>query len=186
MQPRSGQVIEKQPKIIGYEVDRPNPEGRDGVAAVHSFAKPEKPSRRRDLRAAYERLSAHDGRQHFELRQRDAEIAAEQPAPCAAGEYDLLARDPALFGYHRRDASTLRFDAACGALGHDRRAVPPRRLGDRRRRPLRLGFAVARGIERTRPVAGQTGHQLRRFGTGEYACVELILAGMLEPALELP
>ena len=83
------------------------------------------------------------------------------------------------------DPSARGLDAAHRALGHDRRAMPPRRLGDRRRRPLRLGLAVARGVERARPVAGQTGHQLGRFGAADDAGVELILAGVLEPGFEL-
>ena len=135
---------------------------------------------------AFERLRAHDRRQHFELRQLDAEIAAEEPAPSAAREHDLVARDAALFGHYGRDPPALCFDAACGAVRHDGGAMPPRRLGYGRSRPLRLGLAVARGVEGAGPVARQTRHQLRRFGTGEDARVELILAGMLEPAFELP
>src|SRR5205807_6661797 len=43
----------------------------------------------------------------------------------------------------------------------------------------------ARRVERAGPVAGQTRHQLRRFGAGDYAGVELILASVLEPGFEL-
>ncbi len=171
--------------MIGNEVDRANPEGRYGVAAIHPLAKAEQPARGGDFRAAFERLGPHDRCQHFQLRQLDAEIAAEQPAPRTAGEHDGIAGDAALFGDRRRHASARGLDAAHRALGDDRGAMAPRRLGDRRGRPLRFGLAVAGGVERAGPGAGQTGHQLLRFAPADDTGIELILAGMVEPGFEL-
>src|SRR5215470_16604381 len=171
--------------MVGYEVDRTNPERRDGIAPVHALAEAEEPARSRDFRAAFERLGAHDGRQHFELRQFDPEIAAEQAAPRAAGEDHGLTGDAPLLGDHRRNPPALGFDTAHRALGHYRGAVPPRCFGYRRRRPLRLGLAVAGGVERASPVSGQAGHQLGRFGAAEDAAVQLILSGVLEPGFKL-
>ena len=185
MQPRCRQIFAKQPKIVGDEVDRAHPEGRHGIAAVHPLAKPEQAARRRDFRAARDGLGAHHRGQHFELRQFDAEIAAEQPRPGAAGEHDRSAGDPPLFGDHGRDPAARGFDAAHRALGHDCRTASPRRLGDGRRPALRLGLAVAGGVERAGPVAGQARHQLPSFGAGQKAGVELVLPGVIEPTFEL-
>ena len=130
MQPRCRQIFAKQPKIVGDEVDRAHPQGRHGVAAVHPFAKPEQAARRRDFRAALDGLGAHHRGQHLELRQFDAEIAAKQPRPGAAGEHHRSAGDPPLFGDHGRDPAAGGFDAAHRAVGSRsprRVAAPPRR-----------------------------------------------------------
>ncbi len=185
MQPRRRQIREEQPEIVGDKVDRTHPQCRHGVAAVHPLADAEQPARRRDFRPARQRLGAHDRGQHFELRQFDAEIAAEQARPRATREHDTGAADPPLFGDDTGDAAARGFDAPHRALGHDRRAFPPRRLGDRRRRPLRLGLAVARREQASNPVAGQPRHQLGCLGAGQEPRVELILARVIEPGFEL-
>ena len=63
--------------------------------------------------------------------------------------------------------------------------MSPRRLSDRRRPPLRLGLAVAGGVERAGPLAGQARHQLPSFGAGQEAGVELVLPSVIEPTFEL-
>src|SRR4029077_14970902 len=119
VQPRRGEVVEEQPKMVGDEIDGAHPEGRDGVAAIHPLAKAEEPARRRDFRAGFEGLGTHHGGEDFELRQFDTEIPAKQTAPGAAGKDDSLTGDAPLFGHRRRDTAALRFDAAHRALGYD-------------------------------------------------------------------
>src|SRR5215831_16659849 len=170
--------------MIGDEVDRANPEGRDGVAAVHPLAKAEETARGRNLRTACERLGPHYRGQDLELREFDAEIAAKEPRPGSPGEDDAITSDPPPFGNYNRHPARRCLEAAHGATRNDRSTRPPRRLGDRRCRPLRLGLAIAGGVERAGPGPGQTGHQLGRFTPVDDAGVELIPAGMLKPGFE--
>src|SRR6266446_1004344 len=171
--------------MVGHEVDRANPEGGNSVAAVHPLAKAEETARGGDLRPPFEGLGPHYRGQDLELRKIYAEIAAKEPRPGAPGEDDRIASDPPPFGNYRRHPAGRRLEAAHGATRNDRGTRPPRRLGDRWRRPLRLGLAVAGGVESAGPGAGQTRHQLRRFASVDDAGVELILAGMMEPGFKL-
>src|SRR4029077_10026970 len=141
-------------------------------------------ARGRNLRAPFEWLGPHDGSQHLELRQVDAENAAKEPRPGPTGEHDRIASDPPTFGNYSRHPAGRRLKAAHGATRNDRGALPTCRLGDRRGGLLRLRLASAGGVERARPSAGQTGHQLCGFAAADDARVELVLAGIIEPGFE--
>ena len=62
--------------------------------------------------------------------------------------------------------------------------MPPRRRGDRRRGHLRLGLAVARRVEGAGPGFCGAGQQARDLGAVDDPRVELVVAGMIEPAGE--
>src|ERR1700730_7035593 len=184
MQPHRRKIVEEQSEMVGYEVDRSNPEGRDGVAAVHPLAEAEEAARGGNLRTALERLGPHYRGQDLELRELYAEIAAKEARPGAPREDDGIASNAPPFGSDSRRPAGRRLEAAHGATRNDRGSMPTRRLGDRWCGPLRLGLAVAGGVERPGPGPAQTGHQLRRLTAADDAGVELILAGMIEPDFE--
>src|SRR5215472_268801 len=111
--------------MVGNNIDRAHPKGRHRVPAVHALAKAEETTGGGNLWTALERLGPHNGRQYFELRQFDVEIAAEQPAPSATREHDGIAGDPALFGDCSRHATSRSLDAPHGATGDNRGTVSP-------------------------------------------------------------
>src|SRR5262245_54447802 len=118
--------------MIGNEVDRPNPQGCHGVAAVHPLAKAEETAGGGYLRTAVERVGAHDRGQDLELRELDAEIAAEEPRPGSTREDYGIAGDSPLFGDDSRHPSGRRLKAAHGATRDNRGTMSTRRFGDRR------------------------------------------------------
>ena len=63
--------------------------------------------------------------------------------------------------------------------------MAPRRGGDRRRRHLRLGPAVARGVERAGPGLGRAGQSPGHLGAVDDLRVELVFARVIEPGFEL-
>src|ERR1700730_15173922 len=84
MQPHRRKIVEEQSEMVGYEVDRANPEGRDGVAAVHPLAEAEEATRGGNLRTALERLGPHYRGKDPELRGLYAASAGKDARPGAA------------------------------------------------------------------------------------------------------
>ena len=64
--------------------------------------------------------------------------------------------------------------------------MPARRRGDRGGRHLRLGLAVARRIEGAGPGLRGAGQQARDLGSVDDPRIELVVAGVIEPAGEPP
>src|SRR5207248_252166 len=107
------------------------------------------------------------------------------PRPGTARQHDRLTGNAALFGNDAGDPPGRRLDATDRAARQDRRAAPPRAFGDRGRCHLRLGLAVARGVERPGPAFRRSGQQLADFGAVDQPRVELIFTGVLEPRLHV-
>ncbi len=175
------QISQQQPKGIRRDIGHVGVAPCDRIAAVQPLAEREHGATGGDFRAAVQRSGAEHRAQHPQLRQIDADVAAEQPRPRAAGQHHGIAGDAAPLGYHAGDASALRLDAAYRALGEHRRPRRARRLGDRRRGLRRFGTPVGRRMHRSNEHAGRARHQGIDRGTPQQPRFHLILPCLRQP-----
>src|SRR6185312_5137794 len=153
----------------------------DRVAAVGALAEGEAGGERRALRSAAHAVDAHHGGDDLQLRQSQAEVAAEQARPGAAGEHDAAAGNRSALGDGGSDAPGLGFYAAHGALRDDLCAAFAGLPRQGRDGLLRFGATVTRRLDRTDPLSADARQRARDFGRREQAGIELELVHALEP-----
>jgi hypothetical protein len=152
----------------------------DVVAAVQTLAQAEAGRPQRGLGRPGDRGRPHHRAAHLQLRERHPEAATEQPRPGAAREHDGAAGGGAFLGNHAGDAAGGDIEAAHGAVGQHLAAEATHGGSDGRRRLLRLGTAIACGVERARPLARRARQQRGKLRARNAPRIQLVGAGVGE------
>src|SRR6185312_3405088 len=116
-------------KIVRPDINVVDAAAGDVVAAIPSLAQPETGCPKGCLGGIGDRRGPHDRTAYSQLRQRNAEVAAEQPRPRTAGKHRGLASDAPFLCHDAGDAAGSDVEAAHGTVGQHLSAQPARSGG---------------------------------------------------------